>query len=325
MDPIDIQRLIQRYRTGTATPEERQQLEQLWQDALTDQSALEDLQADEQNRLEEKMYQGAVQRIQQQEPGAFRPVIAIGQRRWWLAAAASVTGILLVLAGWWFMNRLGGAQGQLSFETQYGEKKRIELPEGSIVWLNGHSSLRFETDSAGNRRAWLTGEALFSIKHTPTHQKFVVHTTRQLNIEVLGTVFNVTDRRGNVSVTLQSGSVRVVDQTQRQPDVLLKPGEMVVAKKPASATTPVLQKSVVQAELSTAWKDGSLYVEDKPLGELFDWMEDTYGVDIQCSDELRQETFAGSVRTDSLDSFFLKLEKLYQVRVNQSGNVYQIN
>lgn len=323
MDPIDLQRLIHRYRNGTATPEERRQLEDLWREALTDLSALEALPPTEQDQLEKKLYEGAIQRIRQQEPGAFRPVVALGRRRGWLAAAASVAAILLVTAGWWFMRR-SETTGPLAFATRFGEKKRIDLPEGSVVWLNGNSSLRFETDPSGNRQAWLSGEALFSVQHTPTHQKFVVHTTRQLNIEVLGTVFNVTDRRGNVSVILQTGSVRVVDPTHHQPDVLLKPGEMVASRKSSSAAKPLLQKSSVQAEQATSWKDGSLYVENKPLGELFDWMEDTYGVEIQCRDELRQETFAGSVSTDSPDSFFLKLEKLYQVRVSQRGNVYQI-
>lgn len=323
MDPIDLHQLIQRYRNGTATPEEQQQLEAFWQNSLTVQFALEKLHPDERNKLEKKLYQGTIQRVQQQEPGAFRPVIAIDRRRWWMAAAASVAGLLLVLTAWWLMNR-PQARESLAFETGYGEKKRIELPEGSVVWLNGHSSLRFETDKVGNRQTWLSGEALFSIKHTPDHQKFIVHTTRQLNIEVLGTVFNVTDRRGNVSVTLRSGSVRVVDQTHRQPDVFLKPGEMIATKKTSSPTGPALQKSVVQADISTAWNEGSMYVEDKPLGELFDWMEDTYGVDIECQPELRQETFAGSVPTDSLDLFFVKLEKLYQVHVSQTGKTYQI-
>ncbi|MGV3559296.1 FecR family protein [Larkinella arboricola] len=318
-----LQQLIQRYRNGTASFEEKQQLEQWWQEALTDQSALEDMPPAERIHLEERLYEGAVQRIQQQEPDAFRPVKPIGRSRWWLATAASVAGLVLTLAAWWLLSG-PAAPKPLTYQTQYGEKKRIQLPEGSVVWLNGNSSLRFATDPDGHRQVWLTGEALFSVQHTPTHQKFIVHTTKQLNIEVLGTVFNVSDRRGQVSVTLRSGSVRVIDQTHRQPDVLLKPGEMITSRKAVSATEPALEKSAVQAELSTAWNSGSMYVENKPLGELFDWMEDTYGIELEYRPELRQETFAGSVPTDSIGSFFLKLEKLYQVEVSQNGNTYQI-
>lgn len=324
MTPLDLQLLIQRYQNGTATPEERQQVERFWEESITDESSIQTLSSFERKNLEKKLFDGAIQRIRQQEPDAFRSASTIGRRTWWMVAAASVTSILLALSAWWFLAR-PNAPGQLSFATNYGEKKRIELPEGSVIWLNGHSSLRFETDPVGNRQAWLTGEALFSIKHTPDHQKFIVHTTRQLNIEVLGTVFNVTDRRGNVSVTLRSGSVRVIDQTHRQPDVLLKPGEMVVSRSAPQKSVPMaMQKSQVLAEPTTAWKDGSMYVEDKPLGEIFDWIEDTYGIEVQANAELRQETFAGSVPTDSIGSFFLKLEKLYQVTVSQTGKTYQI-
>ena len=317
MDPLYLQQLIRRYRDGTATPDEQRQLDAYWAQSLADHQALDVLSPTERQALQSRLYQQTRRQIQQQEPGAFRPVRPLWSRAR-LAVAASLTGLLLTGAlGWYWLSQTPPV---IVYKTDFGHKKRVVLPEGSVVWLNGHSSLRYAVDSMGNRQAWLTGEALFSVTHTATNRKFVVHTTNHLNIEVLGTVFNVTDRRGSVSVVLRSGSVRVRDQWHRQPDVLLKPGEMVsqTVQKPALAKTPI------QAEPRIAWKDGHMYVENKPLGELFDWIEDTYGLTIESSAALRAETFAGTVPTDDIDSFFTVIGKLYQAQVQQEGKTYRL-
>ncbi len=318
MDPLYLQLLIRRCRDGTATPDEHRQLEAYWTQSLQNQQVIDDLEPADRQVLQDRLYQQTLLQIQKQEPGAFRPVRSLWSRTR-LAVAASLTALLLTGGlGWYWATR--PHDSPVAYQTDFGQRKRVILPEGSVVWLNGHSSLRYAVDSLGNRQAWLTGEALFSVQHTANHRKFVVHTTNHLNIEVLGTVFNVTDRRGSVSVVLRSGSVRVEDQMHRQPDVLLKPGEMVsqTDQKPALAKTPIL------AEPRLAWKDGHMYVENKPLGELFDWIEDTYGLQIECPAALRMETFAGTVPTDSIEPFFTVIGKLYQVQVQQDGKTYRL-
>lgn len=317
MEPLYLQHLIRRCRDGTATPAEQQQLDAYWAQSLENQQVIEALTADEKEALQHRLYQQTIQKIQQHEPGAFRPVRSLWSRTR-LAVAASLTGLLLVGSLVYWYTR--PTDKVLAFQTEFGQRKKIALPEGSVVWLNGHSSLRYAVDSLGNREAWLTGEALFAVQHTPTHRKFVVHTTNQLNIEVLGTVFNVTDRRGSVSVVLRSGSVRVADLMHRQPDVLLKPGEIVSQ----TTTQPKLAVAPIRAEPRIAWKDGHMYVENKPLGEIFDWIEDTYGLTIDCPAAVRAETFAGTVPTDSIDSFFTIVSKLYQVQVRQEGQTYRL-
>ncbi|GAB3997099.1 hypothetical protein GCM10028807_41370 [Spirosoma daeguense] len=316
MDPKKLQELIHRYQNGLATPQEHQLLEAYWQQMLQ-QDALRNVSDQEKGKLGHKMYQTIRQTIQTQEPASFTPM-----HRWlgqpWMTMAASLTGFLLLLGAIWLW--LYPRSSALHYETAYGEKQHIVLPEGSEVWLNGHSVLRYVPDSAGNRQVWLEGEAQFLVRHTATHQKFIVHTANQLAVEVLGTVFNVVNRRGAVNVVLHSGSVRIVDGTHLQPDVLLKPNEMVSQTR----KKVFLTKSSVKAQQRLAWKDGAMYVENKPLGEIFDWIQDTYGISVTCPPSLRDETFAGTVPTDSIESFFTIIPKLYQVNVQKDGQLYRI-
>lgn len=315
MHPKQLRYLIRRYQEGTATSQERALLEQHWKDMLGHEAA-DGLSESQRSAQQEEIFKNIVSSVQKQEPGAFRASRPLFRNRW-IAVAASLTGILLLLATarLWLMH-----SGPLEYETAYGERKHIVLPEGSEVWLNGHSTLRYTLDSLGSRQVWLDGEAQFSVKHTANHNKFVVHMANQLAVEVLGTVFNVVNRHGDVNVVLRSGAVRVVDQSHVSPDVLLKPNEMISR----SRSKPVLAKAVVQAQPRLGWKDGAMYVENKPLGEIFDWIQDTYGITVQCPPAFRDETFAGTIPTDSIDSYFRMIAKLYQVEVSKDGQNYRI-
>lgn len=315
MHQKQLQYLIRRYREGTATREERELLEMHWKQMLgTDaDDGLSESQRSEQGH---DLFQHIIHTVQQHEPGSFRPVRSLSRNRW-VVMAASLVGILLIIGAarlWLFR------PGPLEYRTAYGERKHIVLPEGSEVWLNGHSTLRYAPDSLGNRQVWLDGEAQFLVRHTENHNKFVVHMANELNVEVLGTVFNVVNRHGDVNVVLRSGAVRVVDQSRQTPDIVLKPNEMISR----SRAKPVLAKAAVQAKPRLGWKDGAMYLENKPLGEIFDWISDTYGITVQCTPAFRNETFAGTIPTDSIDSYFQMIEKLYQVKARKDGQTYVI-
>ncbi|WP_084165663.1 FecR family protein [Dyadobacter crusticola] len=315
MHPKQLRYLIRRFREGTATAEERELLEMHWKHML-DQEADDGLSESQRSVQKHDVFQNIVSTIQQQEPGSFRRIRPLYRNRWLTVAASLVGIVLIVTASRLWLSR----SAPLEYQTAYGERKHIVLPEGSEVWLNGHSKLRYAPDSLGNREVWLDGEAQFSVRHTANHNKFVVHMANRLNVEVLGTVFNVVNRHGDVNVVLRSGAVRVVDETRGTPDVILKPNEMISR----SRARPLLAKAAVQAQPRLGWKDGAMYLENKPLGEIFDWIRDTYGIHVQCVPELRDETFAGTIPTDSIDSYFTMIEKLYQVKIRKDGQTYLI-
>ncbi len=123
--------------------------------------------------------------------------------------------------------------------------------------LNAHSHIAFKTDwnSGTAREVWLDGEANFNVNHlnksgraVTENERFIIH-TRLLEVEVLGTVFNVKERRGKVEVSLKSGSVQVQVKAEKGKQWLLKPGEVAVY----SNTTKVLQKLIQDPEIHKAW------------------------------------------------------------------------
>ena len=244
-------------------------------------------------------------------------------RRWpapW-RIAASLTGLLL-LAGlgawfWW--------QQPVRVQTAYGETRTLTLPDGSAVTLNGNSSLRYARRWSDHetRELWLDGEGFFEVKtiRHATGQKvnFQVHTS-QVDVNVLGTGFNVSDRRGRTSVVLQHGVVQVVDRTRPGESVLMQPGERVVREP-----NRLLTKEQVDPQQFLTWQQRQLLFYNTRLADIFAQLEDSYGVRVVCDDpRLLNETFSGAVPTDSLPLFFQKIEKLFAVGVTREGDTYRL-
>lgn len=134
---------------------------------------------------------------------------------WWKLAAAVLVLVLGAGAVWWRMAAPGKGdiaslyhKNQVS--TKNGSRSKIEMPDGSTVWLNGGSKLTYtEGFSQGHREVCLQGEAFFDIKKDPGHP-FLIQ-TRQVIIKVLGTSFNVRAYRneGQTTTTLIQGKVDI--------------------------------------------------------------------------------------------------------------------
>ena len=113
------------------------------------------------------------------------------------------------------------AGGYNTIATPRGGQYQVVLPDGTRVWLNAGSSIRFPTNFSGNRReVEMTGEVYFEVKHQD-HQPFVVHAGNS-QIEDIGTHFNVNaySDEPEMKTTLIEGAVRIKD-------VVLRPGEQL--------------------------------------------------------------------------------------------------
>jgi ferric-dicitrate binding protein FerR (iron transport regulator) len=188
-------------------------------------------------------------------------------------------------------------------ETPVGGQYQIILPDGSKVWLNSTSSLRFPTAfTQSQRTVELKGEAYFEIKHSKT--PFLVKTNNQ-EVEVLGTHFNISNYpdEAYTKTTLLEGSVKVRVSKGTASKILL-PGQQ------AAQQSDRIQVKPVDAEAAIAWKNGLFIFDDESLEAIMRSVARWYGIEVIYEKDVnRNLLFGGSVsRYDNVSKVIDKLE-----------------
>jgi len=235
----------------------------------------------------------------------------VRQLQWWnrpMYWAAAVVALLVVSVSvlWW-------NQQPATYETAYGEIRKIELADGSVVTLNANSVLKVANKSI--REVWLEGEAYFDIAKL-NGTKFIVHTP-EAQVEVLGTEFNVTTRRKRTQVVLHEGKVKLY--APNVATVVMKPGDMAeVGNK-----TKAIQLKIVQPEMYDAWKESLVVLNDKPVSEIVAILEDTYGITIQFEDPLLlKKKLTGKLSLKSTDDFVENLATILDAEIEKTEKGY---
>ena len=168
-----------------------------------------------------------------------------------------------------------------------GARSNVTLPDGSQVWLNSDSRLSFPVAFASDKRfVELSGEAFFDVVKNE-QCPMLISLKDNYMIEVLGTRFNVRayeDEEGT-QTALYSGVINLFknDSGRQVVDKVLnmKPNEICILKEES-----VIVQSSTEEHLAriSAWKDGSIYFDNTPLGEVFKSIERHHGVNIDVSD-----------------------------------------
>ena len=251
-------------------------------------------------------------------------VIIRNVNRLWRAAAILIM-IIGVGAVVFFYNR--GTSNIKQVATKYGVIDSIVLPDNSKVVLNAHSKIRYKKEWNKNepREIWLNGEALFIVKHLNTNtnsikqeDRFIVHTDLA-KIEVLGTVFNVRERRGKTEIVLQQGKIKVSFTKSKEPYIIMQPGQIVtIAPEEKKVVT-----STIKPEEYTAWTKKKLILNDASFEEIVEYMEDNFGKHIILSDpQLANRKVEGTFKIDNLDDAVLVLSKALNVEIVQKDETW---
>jgi ferric-dicitrate binding protein FerR (iron transport regulator) len=203
------------------------------------------------------------------------------------------------------------------FQTAYGEIKEVELKDGSKVTLNSNSSLKYTTAFDGTREVLLKGEAFFEVSKTHDGQKFIIHTQEPLDIEVLGTEFNVNTRHDKIMVFLQTG---IVDVRSAASHVTLSPGEQAHYSR-GTQELGVTKQSTSAAEGVLGWTSRLFVYNDASLSVIAEEIEDYYGVPVAMTDPaLGQRKFTGKIPRQHVEVLLKVLSETLEIAIERKEN-----
>lgn len=207
----------------------------------------------------------------------------------------------------------------ITHKTSYGEVLNLKLPDGTSVTLNSNSTLTYLEDNA--RKVTLKGEAFFNVvKKQETNAKFWVQ-TKDLEVEVYGTAFNVNDRDTKTQVFLEEGSVALKLKNGTAKKMI--PGDLVSYSYAKNAIET--SKVSLNSETETSWKDGSLIFDRTTLESALSKIKNTYGYDIVFEDnDIKSTLLTGAVPTHNIDVCIKTIEKTAQVTIVNKNNKLHI-
>ena len=201
-----------------------------------------------------------------------------------------------------------------SMSTPKGRQYNLTLPDGTQVWLNSESSIRYPTVFNGKqRRVEVTGEAYFSVSRN-NKMPFIVNVDRQADIQVLGTEFNVNsyDNEASINTTLLEGSVRVKANKLSQ---ILAPGQQAQI----SQDKKIRLVKEVDIDKVIAWKNGYFDFNDADLHEIMRQLERWYDIEVVYAKPVQPVEFRGKLERSLSLSQVLEGLQLMQVKFRIEG------
>jgi transmembrane sensor len=194
-----------------------------------------------------------------------------------------------------------------------GGKYQVVLADGTKVWLNAASSLRFPAAfSGGERVVELTGEAYFEVMHRPK-QPFKVKTGGQV-VEDIGTRFDINSYADEdaVTTTLVEGSVKIYDAKGQ---TFIKPGQQFLLKTNGSSEI----KNDVDIDEITAWKSGMFQFDNANIQTIMRQVARWYDIDVEFKGSIPNYTYHGKISRNSNASQVLKILALSGINFSIEG------
>ncbi|AXT53450.1 DUF4974 domain-containing protein [Aquimarina sp. BL5] len=188
----------------------------------------------------------------------------------------------------------------LEISIPKGKIFQLSLSDGTKVWLNAASTLKFPKNfvaSESNRVVHLQGEAFFDVTTNKT-QPFIVNTA-SIDVEVLGTQFNVSSYQEDATVktTLVEGSVAIIDSEDQNKLSTLVPNDQAVYTKQNKG----LDQKKVNTEIYTAWMYRKMTIQDESFASVIKRLERTYDIEIiNTNDRLNKTRFTGEFDVENV-------------------------
>lgn len=321
----EFERLLERYYAGNCTPEEEEWVTRwLAESTLHPSNPWHDLSEEQRQRYVDQLYMDIVHttRGASIEP-SIAPKRRVRRMAWLGGVAASIC--LLTVAYLW-IPKDDADTGASSWEVAAaaaGEKKKLQLADGTMVWLQGGSELHYPADfGKEERQVRLDGEAYFDVAHQ-AERPFIVR-AGDMETEVLGTAFNIEafaalDRK-TVSLIEGSIAVRVRDHAgvQQGSEIVLSPMEAVVFH---TATNELARSDLPVFGTAEDFKAGNIQFDETPLDEVLFRLEAAYGVEIHVDQMLAsQHKITGDFLTsESIDDVIRSIARTAGAHYQRDG------
>jgi ferric-dicitrate binding protein FerR (iron transport regulator) len=304
----------------TRFPQQRETVERA-------QAWLQGLQFAEEVPDEAHVRQRFAEHLAQAQSGRPAPVVGLSYTvRRALKVAAFVGGLVLAAS---VVFQMYNRQRQTAITTQFGELKEVRLPDSTTIILAAHSKLTYKSSwrKSAPREIWLDGEAFFSVRHLNRnvqnirpHERFIVH-GKDVTVEVLGTEFDMRQRRGKTEVVLQQGSIRLRFNDSAYAPLLLAPGDLVaydgVLKK--------LERSTTVPQNYTAWKEKTLLLTNPTVEEILNYLEDNFGKELVLNDTvLLQKRIEGPILLNNLNDALFVLSTVLNTDIERHDSLIRL-
>jgi len=217
------------------------------------------------------------------------PVVKKIKLRTYLKIAAAI--VLIALLPILYFSKLASKQDSVVYNEIYnprGQKRLVTMPDGSNIYLNGDSKIRYAQNfNTGKRTVYLEGEAFFDVQHR-SRQPFTVYTGK-VSTTVLGTSFNINAYQTlkDITITVHSGKVGVLVKNKGKiaPVQFLLPNEQLTVNRNNGL---VIKKTVNTGDFES-WREYKLFFYDKPLSEIAEVIGREYDLDILIKTEALKE------------------------------------
>ena len=236
---------------------------------------------------------------------------------WSLKVAASV---LLLLGSFYWYDNYRTAQLAQTFQCVYvpaGNRTNIQLPDGTNVWLNANTSLRYPMVFSKTRREiQLDGEGYFEVAKD-AKKPFVVQ-AGEIDVEVLGTCFDLDSYFSGefVETALLNGSVKISGKALKDP-VYLKPNELFRYRK----SDQIASVEEAKVGLYADWIKDRLVFDNDCLSDILISMEGRYNMDIECPKQFAASTrLSFTIRQESIEEVMEAMSQIVPVKYEIKGN-----
>ncbi len=244
--------------------------------------------------------------------------------RWMQVAAVIMLPVLLATNFWMYDKKNSLQTSETTISTSSGERSNVVLPDGTKIILNENSALSYSAKDFNRAKREITfyGEAFFEVAKDSLHPFGI--SSEGLNVQVLGTAFNLYTRKGETvaRIALQRGKVMFTSTTSQDRAIVL-PNQIATLDKSTGSISVTTASDMVKD--ATAWQRHELVFRNATLRQVLATIEKNYGVSFRFRTPVdMSDLFTGVLSADNLSENLKILEQSYHLKTEVHDTVVTV-